>query len=175
MDMDPRTLKDYVVEVPDFPKPGISFKDITPILKNPEAFRTVVDRMADEFKNDRVDLVLGVESRGFLFAAPLAIKMGRGFIPIRKPGKLPRERISASYALEYGVDALEMHRDAVKGGQRVVIVDDVLATGGTIAACVQLVQKLGGEVVGVAFLLELTFLAGRDKLREQKVVSVIQY
>jgi adenine phosphoribosyltransferase len=173
--MDQRALKDYVVEVPDFPKPGISFKDITPILKNPEAYRTVIDRMADEFKSDRVDLVLGVESRGFLFAAPLAVKMGRGFIPIRKPGKLPRERISASYALEYGVDALEMHRDAVKGGQRVVIVDDVLATGGTIAACVQLVQKLGGEVVGVAFLLELSFLAGREKLRDQKVVSVIQY
>jgi adenine phosphoribosyltransferase len=119
--------------------------------------------------------VLGVESRGFLFGAPLAIKLGKGFIPVRKPGKLPRERISASYALEYGVDALEVHRDAVRDGQKVVLVDDVLATGGTIAACAQLVRKLGGEVVGVSFLMELSFLSGRDKLEGEHVFSVVQY
>jgi adenine phosphoribosyltransferase len=173
--MDVRELKTHIVEVPDFPKPGISFKDITPVLKDPAAYRYVIDRMYDEYKDARVDLVLGVESRGFLFGAPLAVKLGRGFIPVRKPGKLPRERISASYALEYGVDALEVHRDAVRDGQRVVLVDDVLATGGTIAACAQLVRKLGGEVVGVCFLMELTFLMGRQKLEGEKVFSVVQY
>lgn len=173
--MDARELKSYIVEVPDFPKPGISFKDITPVLKSAAAYRFVIDRMHDEFKDRGVDLVLGVESRGFLFGAPLAIKLGKGFIPVRKPGKLPRERISASYALEYGVDALEVHRDAVRDGQKVVLVDDVLATGGTIAACAQLVRKLGGEVVGVAFLMELSFLAGRDKLEGEHVFSVVQY
>lgn len=173
--MDALELKTHIVEVPDFPKPGISFKDITPVLKDPAAYRYVVDRMYEEYKDSRVDLVLGVESRGFLFGAPLAVKLGRGFIPVRKPGKLPRERISASYALEYGVDALEVHRDAVRDGQRVVLVDDVLATGGTIAACAQLVRKLGGEVVGVCFLMELTFLMGRQKLDGEKVFSVVQY
>jgi adenine phosphoribosyltransferase len=173
--MDANELKSHIVEVPDFPKPGISFKDITPVLKSPAAYRYVIDRMYDEYKDSGVDLVLGVESRGFLFGAPLAVMLGRGFIPVRKPGKLPRERISASYALEYGVDALEVHRDAVRDGQRVVLVDDVLATGGTIAACAQLVRKLGGEVVGVCFLMELTFLMGRQKLEGEKVFSVVEY
>jgi adenine phosphoribosyltransferase len=173
--MDVRELKTCIVEVPDFPKPGISFKDITPVLRNPAAFRYVIDRMYDEYRDSGVDLVLGVESRGFFFAAPLAVKLGRGFIPVRKPGKLPRERISASYALEYGVDALEVHRDAVRNGQKVILVDDVLATGGTIAACAQLVRKLGGEVVGICFLMELTFLMGRQKLDGEKVFSVVQY
>ena len=173
--MDALELRNYIVEVPDFPKPGISFKDITPVLKTPEAYRFVVDRMYDEFKDAGVDLVLGIESRGFLFAAPLAMRLGKGFIPVRKPGKLPRERISASYALEYGVDALEVHRDSIRDGQKVVLVDDVLATGGTIAACASLVRKLGGEVVGVAFLMELTFLMGREKLEGERVFSVVQY
>ncbi len=173
--MEADDLKDLIVEVPDFPKPGISFKDITPILQDPRAFKFVVESLADAFRGDDVDLVLGIESRGFLFGAPLAFVLGKGFIPVRKPGKLPRERISASYALEYGVDALEVHRDAVQGGQRVILVDDVLATGGTIAACVQLVKKLGGEVVGVGFLMELTFLAGREKLPGLHVSSVVQY
>jgi adenine phosphoribosyltransferase len=173
--MDTTELKTHIVEVPDFPKPGISFKDITPVLKSPAAYRYVIDRMYEQYKESGVDLVLGVESRGFLFGAPLAVKLGRGFIPVRKPGKLPRERISASYALEYGVDALEVHRDAVRDGQKVVLVDDVLATGGTIAACTQLVRKLGGEVVGVCFLMELTFLMGRQKLEGEKVFSVVQY
>lgn len=173
--MDVRELRDYIVEVPDFPKPGISFKDITPVLKTPAAYRFVIDRMYDEFKDAGVDLVLGIESRGFFFAAPLAMRLGKGFIPVRKPGKLPRERISASYALEYGVDALEVHRDAIRDGQKVILVDDVLATGGTIAACAQLVRKLGGEVVGVAFLMELTFLMGREKLEGERVFSVVQY
>ncbi len=173
--MDANALKRLIVEVPDFPKPGISFKDITPILQDPEAYRWVIDRFADEFRAAGVDLVLGVESRGFLFASPLALRLGKGFIPIRKPGKLPRERISASYALEYGVDALEVHRDAIKKGQKVVLIDDVLATGGTIGACVHLIEKMGGEVLGVGFLLELTFLMGREKLRDHKVFSVVQY
>jgi len=173
--MDALELKEFIVEVPDFPKPGISFKDITPVLKSPAAYRFVIDRMHDEFKGRGVDLVLGVESRGFLFGAPLAVALGKGFIPVRKPGKLPRERISASYALEYGVDALEVHRDAVRDGQKVVLVDDVLATGGTIAACAQLVRKLGGEVVGIAFLMELSFLNGREKLEGERVFSVVQY
>jgi adenine phosphoribosyltransferase len=173
--MDELELRNYIVEVPDFPKPGISFKDITPVLKSPEAYRFVIDRMYDEFKDRGVDLVLGVESRGFFFGAPLAVKLGRGFIPVRKPGKLPRERISASYALEYGVDALEVHRDAVRDGQKVVLVDDVLATGGTIAACAQLVRKLGGEVVGVSFLMELSFLMGRQKLEGEEVFAVVKY
>lgn len=173
--MDADDLKDLIVEVPDFPKPGISFKDITPILQDPVAFQFVIDNLAAAYKDDDVDLVLGIESRGFLFGAPLALALGKGFIPVRKPGKLPRERISASYALEYGVDALEVHRDAVQGGQKVILVDDVLATGGTIAACTQLVQRLGGEVVGVAFLMELTFLAGREKLGGAHVHSVVQY
>ena len=173
--MDAAELKKYIVEVTDFPKPGISFKDITPVLKHPAAFRYVVDRMHEEYEGAGVDLVLGIESRGFFFGAPLALKLGRGFIPVRKPGKLPRERISASYALEYGVDALEVHRDAVRDGQKVVLVDDVLATGGTIAACAQLVRKLGGEVVGICFLMELTFLMGRQKLEGEKVFSVVQY
>jgi adenine phosphoribosyltransferase len=173
--MDAQELKRHIVEVPDFPKPGISFKDITPVLKHPPAFRWVIDRMHEEYKDAGVDLVLGIESRGFFFGAPLSLRLGRGFIPVRKPGKLPRERISASYALEYGVDALEVHRDAIGTGQRCVLVDDVLATGGTIAACAQLVRKLGGEVIGIAFLMELTFLMGREKLDGEKVFSVVQY
>jgi adenine phosphoribosyltransferase len=173
--MDARELKKHIVEVPDFPKPGISFKDITPVLKTPEAYKFVIDRMYDEYKDAGVDLVLGIESRGFFFGSPLALKLGKGFIPVRKPGKLPRERISASYALEYGVDALEVHRDAIRNGQKCVIIDDVLATGGTIAACAQLVRKLGGEVVGIGFLMELTFLMGRQKLEGEKVFSVVQY
>ena len=173
--MDARELKKHIVEVPDFPKPGISFKDITPVLKSPEAYKFCIDRMYDEYKDAGVDLVLGIESRGFFFGSPLAIKLGKGFIPVRKPGKLPRERISASYALEYGVDALEVHRDAIRNGQKCVLIDDVLATGGTIAACAQLVRKLGGEVVGIGFLMELTFLMGRQKLEGEKVFSVVQY
>ena len=173
--MDARELKSHIVEVPDFPKPGISFKDITPVLKHPPAFRWVIDTMYEEYKDKGVDLVLGVESRGFFFGAPLAIQLARGFIPVRKPGKLPRERISASYALEYGVDALEVHRDAIKPGQRIILVDDVLATGGTIAACAQLVRKLGGEVLGICFLMELSFLNGREKLQGESVFAVVQY
>jgi adenine phosphoribosyltransferase len=173
--MDARELKKHIVEVPDFPKPGISFKDITPVLKTPEAYKFVIDRMYDEYKDAGVDLVLGIESRGFFFGSPLSLKLGKGFIPVRKPGKLPRERISASYALEYGVDALEVHRDAIRNGQKCVLIDDVLATGGTIAACAQLVRKLGGEVVGIGFLMELTFLMGRQKLEGEKVFSVVQY
>ena len=163
------------MEVPDFPKPGISFKDITPVLKHPPAYKFVIDRLHEEYRDKGVDLVLGVESRGFFFGAPLALKLGKGFVPVRKPGKLPRERISASYALEYGVDALEVHQDAIGRGEKVVLVDDVLATGRTIAACAHLVRKLGGEVVGIAFLMELSFLNGREKLQGENVFAVVQY
>ena len=171
----PVDLRLLVKDVPDFPKKGIVFKDITPLLADPKAFGAAIDAMAAPYQGKGIRLVAGIESRGFLFGAPLAMRLGKGFIPVRKPGKLPRERISASYALEYGVDALEVHRDAIGKGQRCILVDDVLATGGTIAACAQLVRKLGGEVVGIAFLMELTFLMGREKLEDEKVFSVVQY
>ncbi len=168
-------LKQFVLDVPDFPKPGVVFKDITPLLNSPSAYDFTIRRMAEAFRDTPVDLVLGVESRGFFFGAPLALRMGKGFIPIRKPGKLPRERISASYQLEYGIDALEMHRDAVGAGHRVILVDDVLATGGTICACAELVRQLGGNVVGFCFLMELEFLKGCEKLRGENIVSLIRY
>jgi adenine phosphoribosyltransferase len=168
-------LKQFVLDVPDFPKPGVVFKDITPLLNSPSAYDFTIGRMAEAFRDTPVDLVLGVESRGFFFGAPLALRMGKGFIPIRKPGKLPRERISASYQLEYGIDALEMHRDAVGAGHRVILVDDVLATGGTICACAELVRQLGGNVVGFCFLMELEFLKGREKLQGENIVSLIRY
>lgn len=168
-------LKKFVLDVRDFPKSGVVFKDITPLLNAPAAYEYAIARMADSFRDVSVDLVLGVESRGFFFGAPLALRMGKGFIPIRKPGKLPRERVTAAYALEYGMDTLEMHRDAVSSGQRVILVDDVLATGGTIRACAQLVRELGGQVVGFCFLMELAFLKGRDTLPGEKVVSLLRY
>ena len=173
--MDDRQLQGLIVEVPDFPKPGVSFKDITPVLRDPGALGYVVDRLHGEFRGAGVDLVLGVESRGFLFAAPLAVRLGRGLVPVRKPGKLPRETASADYALEYGTDTLEVHRDAVHRGQRCLVVDDVLATGGTAAACARLVRDLGGEVAGLAFVLELGFLDGRRKLEGERVFSLLRY
>ncbi|MFM9972140.1 MAG: adenine phosphoribosyltransferase [Burkholderiales bacterium] len=168
-------LKRYVLDVPDFPKPGVTFKDITPLLSSPEAYAAAIAQMAKAFNGVEIDLVLGVESRGFFFGAPLALKLGRGFIPVRKPGKLPRERISAPYALEYGFDALEMHKDAIGSGHKVILVDDVLATGGTICACAELVRKLGGDIVGFCFLMELGFLQGREKLAGERVVSLLRY
>ncbi|NLJ86177.1 MAG: adenine phosphoribosyltransferase [Firmicutes bacterium] len=161
--------------VPDFPKPGVSFKDITTLLKDGAALRYVVDEMAERFKDSNVDVILGVESRGFLFGAPLAYKMGTGFILVRKPGKLPSETVGVSYDLEYGSDSLEIHRDAIAPGQRVLLVDDLLATGGTMAAAADLVKQLKGEIVGYAFVVELAYLNGRDKLGDYDILSMIRY
>lgn len=157
-------LSQLVRNVPDFPKPGIMFKDITPILADHGAFHDAVAMLAEPFAADGIDAVLGIESRGFMFAAPIALRLGAAFVPVRKPGKLPRATDRAEYALEYGSDALEMHRDALVSGARVLIVDDVIATGGTAHAAVRLAQGQGAEVVGAAFLIDLTFLGGMPKL-----------
>lgn len=168
-------LKTKIRDVPDFPKDGIVFKDITPLLKDGEAFRQAIDMMAENYKGKKIDLIVGAESRGFIFGSALAYKLGIGFIPARKPGKLPHKTHSAEYALEYGVDSLEMHLDAIKEGEQVLIIDDLLATGGTARAKCQLVERLGGQVVGIAFLIELAFLNGREKLNGYDVFSLISY
>lgn len=167
-------LASLIREVPDFPKQGIVFKDITTLLKVPAAFRQVVDDLTAAFREDRIEVVVGMESRGFIFAAPLAYNLGAGLVPVRKLGKLPYSTLSIEYALEYGTNTLEIHRDAIEPGQRVLVVDDLLATGGTVAATVELVQQLKGEVVGAAFMIELPALEGRKKLHGVKVVSLVQ-
>lgn len=169
------SLKARIRHVPDFPKPGILFYDITTLLRDPEGFRTAVDQLASPYAAAGVDLVAAVESRGFIFGAAVADRLGAGFVPVRKPGKLPARTARVSYSLEYGTDALEVHEDAVRAGQRVLIVDDLLATGGTACAAGELVRRLGGTVVGMAFLVELTFLNGRQKLADERVFSVLQY
>ncbi|HLZ08569.1 MAG TPA: adenine phosphoribosyltransferase [Chloroflexota bacterium] len=169
-------LANLIRTVPDFPQPGISFKDITTLLKDPKGFRYAVDCLAEPFVDTRVELVVGMESRGFLFAAPLAYKLGAGLIPIRKVGRLPSDSIRVSYSLEYGSNTLEAHRDAILPGQRILIVDDLLATGGTALATIDLIEQLGGEVVGLAFLIELLYLNGRSVLvNPPPIVSLIQY
>lgn len=168
-------LKKLIREVPDFPKPGINFYDITTLLKHPEGLRLTVDALAAEFRGEKVDAVLGIEARGFIFAPALAYHMNSGFVPVRKPRKLPAETARISYDLEYGQDTLEIHRDAVSRGQRVIIADDLLATGGTAKAVVDLVEGLGGEVVGLVFVVELEFLPGRKKLDGYDVRSLIKY
>lgn len=168
-------LKELIREVPDFPKPGISFKDITTLLKNGEALKYVTDQFAVHFQSANPDLIVGAESRGFIFGAPLAYKMGTGFVLVRKPGKLPAATERVTYELEYGQDALEIHLDAIKPGQRVLIVDDLLATGGTISATAELVKRLGGKIIGFAFIIELDFLKGRDKLKGYDVLSLVHY
>ncbi len=168
-------LKSLIREVPDFPKPGINFYDITTLLKHAEGFRRTIDMLAEEFKSEKVDTVVGIEARGFIFAPALAYHMGAGFVPVRKPRKLPAECASVSYDLEYGQDTLQMHRDAVGQGHRVIIADDLLATGGTAKAVVELVEGLGGEVVGLGFVIELEFLPGRKKLANYDVRSLIKY
>lgn len=162
-------------DVPDFPRPGINFKDITPVLLDAGLFRDATEAMAAPFAGDRISHVVAIESRGFILGAPVAQSLGAAFVPFRKPGKLPHIVERIEYELEYGVDALECHRDALGGGQRVLIVDDVLATGGTAAAAVQLVRKLGGELHGLSFLIELLFLNGRDKIPGENTRSVLQY
>jgi adenine phosphoribosyltransferase len=168
-------LRAYIRDIPDFPKPGILFKDITPLLADPSAFRASIDQLASLFEGRSIDVVAAAEARGFLFATPLALALGVGFVPIRKPGKLPYDRIAMQYKLEYGTDQLEMHSDALAPGKRVLLLDDVLATGGTMKACCDLVKQAGAEVVACAFMLELGFLEGRAKLAPHDVLSVLEY
>lgn len=168
-------LKSLIREVPDFPKAGINFYDITTLLKHPSGYRNTIDLLADEFRGVPVDTVIGVEARGFIFAPALAYHMGAGFVPVRKPNKLPAEKVSVSYALEYGQDTLEMHKDAVGNGHRVLIADDLLATGGTAKAVCEMVESMGGIVAGLAFVVELEFLPGREKLKGYDVRSLLKY
>jgi len=168
-------LEDKIRDVPDFPKKGIVFKDITPLLQDAAAFKHAIDLLTEKYRDKEIDVVVAAEARGFILGAPLAYNLGVGFVPVRKPVKLPAECLTAEYALEYGVDSLQMHRDAIAPGQKVLIIDDLLATGGTVGANVELVEKLGGEVAGIAFLIELTFLNGRGKLKNYEVTSLIQY
>lgn len=172
---DPVDLKSIVRDVPGFPKPGIIFKDITPILANAAAFAYATAQLAARFSGQKIDVVVGIESRGFLFGAPIAQSLGVGFAPARKKGKLPYRKRSTTYALEYGEDTIEMHEDAVKPGHRVLIIDDLLATGGTAKACVDLVHQLGAKVAACAFLIELSFLNGRKRLHPTEVHSLVQY
>jgi adenine phosphoribosyltransferase len=168
-------LKAKIRNVPDFPKPGILFYDITTLLRDPDGFRDVIAALAQPFRNQGVDLVVGIESRGFILGGAVAEALGAGFVPVRKPGKLPATSVRESYSLEYGTDALEIHEDAVEPGQRVVIVDDVIATGGTAKATASLVRKLGGTVHALAFLVELEFLKGREKLSGENIHTVVRY
>lgn len=168
-------LREKIRNVPNFPQDGIQFKDITTLLKDGEAFHFSIDMLASPYKDQNIDIVIGPEARGFVVGAPVAYVLGAGFVPIRKPGKLPAETISHEYSLEYGKDALEVHKDAIEPGSRVLIVDDLLATGGTTKATVKMVEQLGGKVVGLAFLIELSFLNGRQVLAGYDITSLIQY
>ncbi len=168
-------LEDRVRDIPDFPQAGVVFKDLTPLLADPDGFRFAVTALADHFAGQEVDKVLGIEARGFIVAAPIAYRFGAGFVPVRKAGKLPWSIEAEEYALEYGADRLEIHRDAIAPGAKVLVVDDVLATGGTASAAARLVERLGGVVVGLGFVVELAFLGGRGKLGGYDVVSLIVY
>jgi adenine phosphoribosyltransferase len=171
MTVDVTWLEELVRDVPDFPKPGIIFKDVTPLWADASAFRFSIDAIADHYAGVEIDRVVGIEARGFILAAPVAYRFGAGFVPVRKPGKLPAEIASESYELEYGTDTLEIHRDGILAGQRVLVVDDVLATGGTAAATIRLVEGLGGSVIGLGFLLELGFLRGGNASRTTRCVG----
>ena len=168
-------LKALIREVPDFPKPGILFYDITTLIKDKNGLRGVIDGLRDHYRDTRVDTVLGIEARGFIFAPALAYALGAGFVPVRKPKKLPAECVRVTYDLEYGTDTLEMHKDSVRPGDRVLIVDDLLATGGTASATARMVQEAGGIVVGIGFVIELTFLGGRQRLSGHDVFSLLAY
>ena len=168
-------IEAYIRDIPDFPVKGILFKDITPLLQDPTAFRETVNALAAHYEGLAIDAVVAIESRGFIFGAPLAYRLGAGFVPVRKPGKLPAASTSVAYALEYGTNTLEMHLDAVLPGQKVLIVDDLLATGGSAAAAAELVERLGGQVVGLAFVVELEFLKGRARLNGRDVFSLVRY
>jgi len=168
-------LKKLIREVPDFPKKGILFYDITTLLKDKAGLATLVDRLAEHYLNQQIDLVLGMEARGFIFAPALAYRLNAGFVPVRKPGKLPAETVKFDYSLEYGTNSLEMHKDAIRKGQRVLIVDDLLATGGTAEATAKLATSVGAEIAGLGFVVELDFLKGRDKLKNYDVMSLLHY
>jgi adenine phosphoribosyltransferase len=173
--VDVASLQGLVRDIPDFPQPGILFRDVAPLLGDVDGFRFAVDALADEFAGETIDRVVGIEARGFLLAAPVAYRVGAALVPVRKAGKLPHEVVVEEYELEYGTDSLEMHRDAIEEGDRVLIVDDVVATGGTAAATGRLVEHLGGQVAGFAFLIELEALGGRDRLDGHRVHSLIRY
>lgn len=168
-------LSNFIRDIPDFPKPGILFKDITPLLLNPAAFDQSIQRMADHYQGKPIDVVAAAEARGFLFAAPLALRLGVGMVPIRKPGKLPFDRHSHSYELEYGTDTLEMHIDGIEEGQQVLVVDDLLATGGTMLACCEMIEKCGANIAGCAFLISLNFLPGAERLKKYPLFSLLDY
>jgi len=168
-------LKDYIRNIPDFPKPGILFRDITTLLKDKLAFKKAVDALAKKYKNKKIDIVVAVEARGFILGGVIAEKLGAGFVPVRKRGKLPWKTNSVTYDLEYGTDTLEMHHDAINAGDKVLIVDDLLATGGTVKAVTDLVKQLQGKIMGIAFLIELTDLKGREKLKGYSVFSLIKF
>jgi len=175
MNEDITILRQAIRDIPDFPKPGIIFKDITPLLGNGQLFARTIDLLADRYREQKIDTILGIESRGFIIGSALAYRLGAGFCVVRKPGKLPYETHQASYALEYGTDTLEIHTDAIRPQARVIIADDLIATGGTAAATAQLVSRLGGTVVECAFVIELAFLNGREKLKPHAVFSILQY
>ena len=170
-----KKLEDYVRSIPDFPEKGIIFRDITSVLQDADGLHLAIDTMQELTKDVDYDVVVGPESRGFIFGCPVAYELGIGFVPARKPNKLPRETISYEYALEYGTNTMEMHADAIKPGQKVLVVDDLLATGGTIAAAIKLIEQLGGEVVGCAFLIELTDLKGAEQLKDYPLLSLLKY
>ena len=168
-------LKSYIREVPDFPKPGILFRDITPLLQEPMAFGKAIDALVEHYEGHQIDTVVGIEARGFLLAAPMALRMQKALVPVRKEGKLPSETRAVQYSLEYGSSVVEMHSDAISDGHRVLIVDDLLATGGTLSAATRLVRELGGRIAGIAVLIELTDLNGRDRLADQEIFSLMRY
>jgi len=172
----PELVKEKIRDVVDFPKEGIVFKDITTALKDPESFRRIINHLTEEYKDVGIDYVAGIESRGFIFGAPLAYNLNAGFVLIRKPGKLPADTISVEYELEYGTDKIEIHRDAIEEGKKVLLIDDLLATGGTAAASCQLIEKIGGTISGIAFVIELKFLNGREKLsKDLRITTMIDY
>jgi adenine phosphoribosyltransferase len=173
--MSAEDLRAKIREIPDFPKPGILFYDITTLLRDAAAFKESIQLMLEPYRDERIDVVVGMESRGFIFSAPMAYELDAGLVPVRKLGKLPAETLTVEYALEYGSNTLEVHRDAVEPGQKVLIVDDLLATGGTVRGTIELIERLKGEVVGLAFLVELEFLKGRERLEGRRVTSVVQY
>jgi adenine phosphoribosyltransferase len=170
-----KDLKTFIRDIPDFPKPGIIFKDITPLLKDKDAFRQVIDTLFERYKDKKIAKIVGIDARGFIFASALAYALGAGMIPVRKKNKLPYETITQTYDLEYGTDAVEIHKDALEKGERVVVLDDVLATGGTLSATCELVGKLGAQIVEVVTVIELSFLSGRDKLNKYNYFSMIKY
>jgi len=168
-------LKELVRDIPDFPKKGIMFKDITPLLQKPSSLKEIVKKITDHYANQKIDIIVGAEARGFLIGPAVAINLNAGFVPVRKPGKLPYDTVSETYDLEYGTDTLEIHRDAIKAGDNVLMVDDLLATGGTMAASCKLVESLGGKIAGCAFIIELGFLNGKNLLSKYDIFSLIQY